>query len=56
MPGGVRWGFRMFERVGSIELGGMEYTWGGVRCIIENCLGMEGRGWNVGKGRSGSGG
>ncbi len=55
MPGGVRWGFRMFKRVGGIELGGMEYTWG-VGCIIENCLGMEGRGWNVGKGRSGSGG
>jgi hypothetical protein len=29
MPGGVRWGFRMFKRVGGIELGGMEYTWRG---------------------------
>ena len=29
MPGGVRWGFRMFKRVGGIELGGMEYTWWG---------------------------
>lgn len=28
MLGDVRWGFRMFERVGGIELGGMEYTWG----------------------------